>query len=68
MALTVDTGPENILFAGASVHLSVRYITGWSSEGVNLVWNISLSLHLYKFDLVTTSDGLPVTFLTPALL
>ena len=23
-------GPENILFAGASVHL-----TGWSSEGVN---------------------------------
>ena len=30
------TGPENILFAGASVHLSARNFTGWGSEGVNV--------------------------------
>ena len=30
-------GPENILFAGASVHLSAENFTGWGSEGVNSV-------------------------------
>ena len=36
-ALKVDViGPQNILFAGASVHLSARNFTGWGSEGVNV--------------------------------
>ena len=36
VALKVDViGPENILFAGASVHLSAENFTGWGSEGVN---------------------------------
>ena len=35
-ALKVDViGPENILFAGESVHLSARnFFTGWGREGV----------------------------------
>ena len=34
-ALKVDAiGPEIILFAGASEHLSARKFTGWGSEGV----------------------------------
>ena len=38
MALKVDVkGPENILLAGASVHLSARKVsTGCGSEGVNI--------------------------------
>ena len=37
LALKVDViGPENILFAGMSLHLSTGgNFTGWSTEGVN---------------------------------
>ena len=43
-ALKVDvTGPENILFAGVSVHLPVRNFNGWGSDGVKA----ELSLNRY---------------------
>ena len=41
IALTVDViGPENILFAGESLHLSARKFYRLGSEGVNLAETI----------------------------
>ena len=35
IAFKIDvTGPENILFAGASVHIQPENFKGWVSEGV----------------------------------
>ena len=53
------TGPENVLFAGASVHLSARKCLRRGSEGVNcrFSWTISFDFLCFFWCVI---DNLPV--------